>query len=85
LKLTPASQIIMNNPGDYFDIFGFTNITVEKIYPSPIPEEKYIWDLYSNKPPSIRSKKVTQFPILLYDQTQNIFYFAVMTVEVFFQ
>ena len=84
LKLTPASKVILDNPEQYFDIFGFANITVEKIYPPPISGEQYTWDLYYYAPNSIRSVKPTKFPILIYNQEESLYYFGVMTVEVFY-
>jgi hypothetical protein len=84
LKLTPASKVISDNPEDYFDIFGFTNITVEKIYPEPVMGEKYVWNVYYNEPDNVHNIKTTKFPILIYDQKNSLYYFGVMTVRVFF-
>ena len=63
----------------YFDVFGYSNITVYKVYPS---SEKIM--LYS-KPSNKESRKVTQVPLLILDSKTNTYSFGYLEVMVFEQ
>jgi len=79
IKLQKLSALIADEePGDYFDIFGYATITVKEIYPSFNSTILYenIQDKYSNKIP-------TQSPILLYDSWKDEYAFGVIEVFVY--
>lgn len=77
LKLKYAKDIIDDNIGEYFDLFGYANITVKKIYP-----EGETYELYTYKG-NLTSKSPTFFPISLYEPINETASFGLMTVEVY--
>lgn len=78
LKLDKASDIMSDNWMEYSDIFGFSNISVNEIFPNTNS-----WDLYDNSPESYKTKLVTHIPISLYDVTLKNYAFGVLVVEVY--
>ncbi len=75
-KLSAAEDVIL--PEDYFDIFGYANITVYEVYPGA---EEY--PLYSFRSNRTRSKLTTFLPISLYQPKEENYRFGVMKIEVF--
>lgn len=78
LKLQAASSIIPANMNDYFDLFGFSKITVQQIFPNT---QNRI--LYEKVPTEYTSKVPTFFPISLYDPKDENHYFGVLNIEVY--
>ena len=63
----------------YFDIFGYANISVKKLYPGPEEE----WVLYDNPKPDFRRKARTPIPVSIFEPVKREFYFGVLNVEVY--
>lgn len=63
----------------YFDIFGYSSVTVKEVYPNSGRE----WEIYVNKPEVIQSRLPTPVPILLFDEVQDRYSFALLVVEVY--
>lgn len=64
----------------YFDLFPYTSITVEKLYPKP--DEK--WVLYEKIKPDWERKETAHFIIALRDElAEGVYSFGVLTVEVY--
>ena len=81
LKLTAASEIILANNADYFNLLGYSNIYVEKIYPLDSGENTFI--LYDFPKNQDNGKISTQFPISLKNPITNKYYFAVLYVDIY--
>jgi len=85
IKLQKASDVMLNNPIYYYDMFGYSKLTVTRIYPTP-EEEWLIYnrtlplDEYENKNIDI---KTTYVPISLYDPTEKVYDFAYLKVETY--
>ncbi len=80
LKLSPASQIIKDNPFVYHDAFGFSEIMIYEIFPADRQ-----WVLY-NRTPDIWFNRISTFiPIALMNSTEKSFYFGLMGVNVYQQ
>jgi len=77
LKLESAEKLINENKEDYYDLFFFSEITVQEIY----PDKKEI-TLYSN-PTEGTSSIFIPVPVLLYNATGDEYYFAVINVTYF--
>jgi len=78
LKLDAANQIMQDNNEDYYDMLGFSDITVKEIYPS-----SNSWGLYNRVPASWKDKIPTHIPILLYNATEQKYAFGILTVAVY--
>ena len=79
LKLAAISDIIKKNEIHYFDMFSFSRITINEIYPDV--EELAV--LYDKPLEEYSSKIVTNIPISLFNPLNNKNSFGVMIVEVF--
>ena len=96
IKLAKLSTLIKSDENvllDYFNDFGYAEITVEEAFPG-----SETWKLYENIPtetrtekgeekevPSYTGKLSTQSPILLYDAWQDSYAFGVIEVNVYVQ
>jgi len=82
LKLEAFSELVSTNPefmADYYDLFGFSNITVNRVYPPSVDPADDIWILYDN--PGEGSSLFAPIPILLFDPTSETKY-SFGTIEV---
>jgi hypothetical protein len=81
IKLQKLSQLIATNEtvkADYYNDFGFAEISVAEAYPG-----NSTWTLYKNIPDEYVDKLVTQSPILIYDAWLDAYAFGVMEVSVY--
>ena len=78
LKLEVVSEVIKENEIHYFDMFSFSKITIDEIYPS---NER--WIIYDKSLDEYSHKTVTNIPISLFDPVENKNSFGVMKVETF--
>ena len=78
LKLEAAKSIINDNPGDYFNILGFSNIHVTEIYPKEIN-----YSLYNFQKEVNNGQTSTQFPISLFDARTKDYYFGILYVDIY--
>lgn len=78
LKLSTMSDITKENEIPYFDMFSFSRITVNEIYPS-----NRKWDIYNKSLSEYLYKNDINMPMLLFDPSKNKNSFGVMNVEVF--
>ncbi|MBD3163796.1 hypothetical protein GF323_01225 [Candidatus Woesearchaeota archaeon] len=83
LKLEYGSSIILSNQEDYFDIFGYANLTVKRIFPASNSGEKSSWQIYDYPKPQYTSKAPMFLPISLYEPIQKNNYFGLMIIEVY--
>jgi len=94
MKLRQVNETFAKNFGDYyFDLFPYTTITVEKIYPLKPQvdgaldekEKKWKWVLYDKPKPDWESKEATYFVVALKDELnpKEMYGFGVLTVEVY--
>jgi len=85
MKLRQVNKTFMEHFGEYyFDLFPYTTITVEKIYPGP----KKNWTLYDKPKPDWQNKEATYFVVALRDNDPSnpggyIYTFGVLRVEVY--
>lgn len=75
LGLNPEDDYLV----DYYNLFGFSNIAITKLYPVAEPAQV----LYRNIPEKYKSKLSTQSPILIYDAVAGRYDFGVIEVEVY--
>ena len=78
LKLESASSLLDSNNIYYFDIFQFSKIYVEKIYPG-----QQIWPLYNNTLTNYTNKLSTFIPISLFDPKLDNYNFGILVVETY--
>lgn len=78
LKLESASSLLDSNNIYYFDIFQFSKIYVEKIYP-----EQQTWPLYDNTLTNYTNKLSTFIPISLFNATSKNYNFGILVVETY--
>lgn len=78
LKLESAQSVISQdiNKLQYFDLFEFSEISVQQIYPN---EQK--WNLYSRRLDNFRSKFVTNVPVALFNPISRTYGFGILTIE----
>ena len=78
LKVEAFSGIVKNNPdlvSHYYDVFGFSLITVEEVYPAAKE-----WVIYNNTL-NDSSSIFTPVPISLYDAKTGGYYFGALKVK----
>ena len=83
IKLKKLTNLIKSNESvllDYYNDFGYADITVEEAFPG-----SESWKLYGNKPEDYTAKLTTQSPILLYDPWQDSYAFGIIGVNVYVQ
>jgi len=67
-----------NRTSYYFDIFGFSNITIYSIY----PDEKS-WNIYDFPGGNITGYVSTQVPVSILDPVNNVFSFGYIDVKLY--
>jgi hypothetical protein len=86
-KLEAFSNAVSNNLQYYYNLFEFSNIIVEEVYP-----DQESWTLYDNPKQDFKDQISIQLPILLNDPTsdgvcgtqlQGKCYFGVMHVSIY--
>ena len=78
LKLEAASGLLEDNNIYYYDIFEFSTIWVEEIFP-----ETNKWPIYNNTLPEYKNKISTFIPISLFNPTSKKYDFGILAVEVY--
>lgn len=78
-KLETASKILKENYIYYYDLFEFSNIEVEEIFPNP---EK-VWPLYNNTPTNYTNQLSTFIPISLFNDTSKKYDFGILVVKAY--
>ncbi len=78
LKLEAASSLLENNNIYYYDVFEFSKIWVEEIFPGT--QE---WPLYDNTLPDYKNRLSTFIPISLFNPVSKKYDFGILTVEVY--
>ncbi|MBW2996271.1 hypothetical protein KY332_03150 [Candidatus Woesearchaeota archaeon] len=79
LKLENAESIIKENSVYYQDIFGFSNVEIQKIYPESIDS----WQLYDVPRPKYTGIISVQFPVSLYDPIEDLYSFGILYIDVY--
>lgn len=84
-KLEAGKDIINANQIYYFDVFGYSIISVEEIYPV-----SRNWTVYNNSlddelMQNTAEKKLTYKPILLYDPVDKLYHFGMLSIGVYFK
>lgn len=84
LKVEALSEII-NDPQYqnlkneyYFDIFGFSSITIEQAYPTVDS-----WSIYKRTTEDTKAKSSINIPVSLYDPISKAYNFGILTVDVY--
>jgi len=77
-KLNAAKDIVKDNGLQYFDILGFSNITIFEIYP-----DYARITLYERPLEDFKTRSVTNVPIAIFYPKERKHHFAVMKVEVY--
>ena len=67
-----------NRTNYYFDVFGFSNITIYSVYP-----ENRSWDVYDFPGGNITGYVSTQVPVSILDPVNNMFSFGYIDVKVY--
>jgi len=78
LKLDAASSLLRDNSIYYYDIFEFSQISVEKVYPG-----EQSWLLYDNTLGNYTNKLSTFIPVSLFNATSKKYDFGILVVEVY--
>ena len=85
LKVEALTEIISNPPNNdiknkyYFDIFGFSSITIKQVYPLPVAN----WIIYEKTTEETKAKSSIKIPVSLYDPNSRAYNFGVLTVDVY--
>jgi len=82
-KIQAMKYYLMDNPdvnrtNYYFDVFGFSNITVYSIYPT-----ERSWNVYDFTGGNITGYISTQVPVSILDPINNVFSFGYIDVRVY--
>jgi len=77
-KIESARELINANSADYYDEFGFSNITIQSLYP-----KKTEIMLYNNSPPEYDDMLVTYVPVPIFNPISKTKSFGVLTIKVF--
>ncbi|MBI4449343.1 hypothetical protein HY641_04945 [Candidatus Woesearchaeota archaeon] len=78
---TDAFRHILQNPGikdDYFALFGYSNVTIQEIFPSV-----HTYQLYDRALPNASASIPTTIPILLRNPHKNTYSFGVLRVTLY--
>ncbi len=71
-KLESAQDIINNNKDYYYDILGFSEISVIQIYPTEPDDTEKTWVLYEKTTQEYSRKTRVYIPVSLYNTTAEI-------------
>ena len=77
-KVDSAADIMSKNRIFYYDNFGFSSITIVKIFP-----DDDSWLIYENAPEKYTDQKTTFVPISLFEPRTKDFSFGYIKVEVY--
>jgi len=77
LKAERFKGVAEANPGLYYDLFRFSNITLRQVYPAQ--DE---WNLYTRES-NYTYKTTTWVPISIFNASSSSFSFGILTVESF--
>ena len=84
LKVEALREII-NNPQNqklkneyYYDLFGFSSISIEQIYPPGVS-----WLIYERTTERTKAKSSIMIPVSLYDASSREYNFGVLNIEVY--
>jgi len=81
LKVEALSEFIEQNPNIrneyYYDLFGFSSITIEQVYPSELS-----WKVYERTLTGNKAKSSIKIPVSLYNASSRAYDFGVLTVDV---
>ena len=89
MKLRQVNKTFSDHFGEYyFDLFPYTTIKVEQLYPYEEDAEgnnKNKWTLYDKEKPVWERKEATHFVVTLRDESNpgGVYSFGVLTVEVY--
>jgi hypothetical protein len=76
-KLMSVGSIFTLNELFYFDIFQFSTVSVNVLYPEA---EEFV--IYSRESEDLTETTLVQFPISVYDSASDLYSFGVLKVEV---
>ena len=79
MKLNAASDLLKDNSIYYYDIFEFSKIWIEEVFPN----EGTKWDLYNSTPTTYKNRISTFIPVSLFNPTSKKYNFGVLAVEVY--
>ena len=79
MKLNAASKLLKDNSIYYYDIFEFSKIWVEEVF----PHEGTKWDLYNSTPTNYSNRISTFIPVSLFNPISKKYNFGVLNVEVY--
>ncbi len=89
-KLNKASELMITNSLDYYDAFGFAEVTIQQVFPRTdtnndgiIDDEDGKWLLYNNTPPDWTDKLSTIIPTALREARSRDTYFGLVIVDVY--
>ncbi|MEA2036585.1 MAG: hypothetical protein U9O94_03700 [Nanoarchaeota archaeon] len=77
-KLKASTDLLATNNIYYYDIFEFSKIYVNEVFPS-----SSTWDLYENNLTGYKNKIATFIPISLFNATSRDYNFGILVVEVY--
>ena len=77
-KLEATKEIMKEEELNYFDMFGFSKITLKQIFPSF--EE---WELYNKALSKFSTKFYTFIPVSLYNPISRLYSYGILSVEVY--
>ncbi|MBU1204485.1 MAG: hypothetical protein KKA61_00405 [Nanoarchaeota archaeon] len=72
----PENQKLRNEY--YYDLFGFSKISIEQIYPSEMK-----WDVYDKSPANKKSMSSIKIPISLYNASSRENNFGVLNIDIY--
>jgi hypothetical protein len=78
LKLDATASLLEQNNIYYYDMFEFSKIWVEEIFPG-----HKTWELYKSQPGDYKDQLSTFIPVSLYNATSKEYNFGVLAVEVY--
>ncbi len=62
----------------YYDLFGFSSITIEQVYPSVVS-----WSIYEKTTEKTKAKSSIKIPVSLYNASSRAYNFGILTVDVY--
>ncbi len=82
LKVEALSEFIEQNPNIrneyYYDLFGFSSISIEQVYPSVVS-----WSIYERTTERTKAKSSIMIPVSLYNASSRAYNFGILTVAVY--
>lgn len=78
LKVEAAERVMASNDLYYYDLLGFSNISLVEIYP-----EQRAFTVYDRPLPNFTSKSATRIPVAIQDPKEEGFRFGLMVIETY--